>query len=266
MVSYHDLVNTLKKSGIQASQPVIVHVSLSAFGNVRGGAATMLGALLAVFPRIMMPAFTFNTMLIPEDGPPNNGVVYGSGKDLNRMAEFFERSMPVDSLMGSVAEALRRHPSARRSNHPILSFCGIGVDDALASQSLQEPFAPIHHLSQEKGAVILMGVDQSVNTSIHLGEQLAGRKTFTRWALTEMGIVACPNYPGCSDGFPKLEPKLKRISRTLKLNNASITAIPLDRLLVKVQDEIRKNPTALLCSRKACPRCDAQKAFLKTKK
>lgn len=263
MVTYHELVNALKKLRVDHTQPMLVHVSLSAFGDVRGGAATMLGALLAVFPRIMMPAFTFNTMIIPEAGPTNNGVIYGSGRDLNRMAEIFEKDMPVDTLMGSVAEALRCHPAARRSNHPILSFSGIGVEAALAGQTLAEPFAPIDHLAREKGSVILMGVDQSVNTSIHLAEQFAGRKTFLRWALTDMGIVACPNYPGCSDGFTKLTPKIKRISRSVYVNTTVISAIPLDQLLTKVREELHKNPQALLCSRKACPRCDAQRARLK---
>lgn len=257
MVSYHDLMTGFRKLSIEPQKPVIVHTSLSAFGNIRGGAATLLGVLLAIFPRVMMPAFTFKTMIIPEIGPPLNGLQYGQGKNLNRMAEIFEKSMPVDSLMGDVAETMRRHPKAHRSRHPILSFSGIGVYEALTSQTLQTPFAPIEYLMNAEGWVILAGVDQSVNTSIHLAEHLAGRKSFTRWALTESGVVSCPGYPGCSDGFTQLDAELKSLTRTVFVNGAEIKAIPLAEMMAKGMGIIREDPQALLCSRNSCPRCDA---------
>ncbi len=266
MVTYHDLRVGFRKLSIDPLKPVIVHASLSAFGEIRGGVSTFLGALLASTPRVLMPAFTFKTMVIPEIGPPLNGMQYGQGRDLNRMAEFFDNSMPVDSLMGDVAESLRLQPETHRSIHPILSFCGIGVNDALASQTLQAPFAPIEHLMNDEGWVILAGVDQSVNTSIHLAEQMAGRMSFTRWALTEFGIVSCPNYPGCSDGFTQLDSKIAGITRTVKVNKAEIKAIPLAALLTKVTEMVHKNPKVLLCSRKNCPRCDAIRMSLKQDK
>lgn len=266
MVSYHDLAAGFRKLGISPFQPVIVHASLSAFGEIRGGAHTFLGALIANYERIMMPAFTFKTMIIPEIGPALNGIDYGSGKDLNRMAEFFYKNMPVDNLMGDLAETLRCHPAAQRSTHPILSFSGINVDQALRRQTLEEPFAPIQALSQEEGWVILAGVDNSVNTSIHLGEALAGRKTFTRWGLTELGVVVCPHYPGCSDGFVKIEQKLTPFTRITNIGETKISAMPIESLLDTVQTFINKNPKALLCSRKKCPRCDDVRKSLKLAK
>ncbi len=43
-----------------------------------------------------MPAFTYKTMLTPLTWSENNGITYGSGADVNRMAEFFDSQMPAD--------------------------------------------------------------------------------------------------------------------------------------------------------------------------
>ena len=119
-VSYRDITRGLRQLDLPRPAAVIVHASLSAFGQITGGAPTLLGALLATVNSLIMPAFTFKTELIPEEGPENNGLVYGSGKDTNRMAEFFTPRMPADPLMGAVAETLRQMPAAKRSSHPIL--------------------------------------------------------------------------------------------------------------------------------------------------
>jgi len=168
-------------------------------------------------------------------------------------------------LIGILAETLFQHPDSLRSNHPILSFTGINVSSALKNQSLEDPFGPIKTLTDENGWVILAGVDQTVNTSIHYAEQLAGRKTFLRWALTVHGVVECPNFPGCSDGFQKGEPLFSPFTKSVMINETKILALPLEKLVQAVQARIRKDPKALLCSRKTCPRCDSVRNTLKKK-
>ena len=49
MPSFHDFARGLRQLGIDRERPVIAHASLSAFGQVHGGAETLLGALLAAF-------------------------------------------------------------------------------------------------------------------------------------------------------------------------------------------------------------------------
>lgn len=184
VISFHSLLAGLRRLNLGDSRPVIAHASLSSFGNVQGGAEALLGALLSLYPALVMPTFTYKTMLTPEVGPPNNGLTYGSRPDANRMAEFFHPAMPADRLMGVLPEALRRHPHARRSSHPILSFAGVNADLVLSSQTIDEPLAPIRMLAEAQGWVLLLGVDHKVNTSIHYAELLAGRPQFVRWALT----------------------------------------------------------------------------------
>ena len=69
MVSFHEIFSGLRQLGVDKQSPVIIHASLSSFGEVRGGAETLLGAVLGNFSALMVPTFTYKTMVIPEEGP-----------------------------------------------------------------------------------------------------------------------------------------------------------------------------------------------------
>jgi len=263
MLTFRELYTALRKLELDRACPVIAHGSLSSFGEVHGGADTILGALMSVSNSVIMPTFTFKAMLIPEVGPENNAIAYGSGKDLNRMAEFFTPDMEVDPLMGAIPETLRRHPKAHRSSHPILSFSGINADRVLELQTLGDPLAPIHSLKEANGWVILLGVDHTVNTSIHYAEKLAGRKQFVRWALTPEGVVECPGFPGCSNGFNAITPSLDREIRRVQVGSSLVQAISIAVLVETVLAMIQQDPQALLCEKPDCERCNAVRESLK---
>ncbi len=253
-VSLSDLRPALLDLGLSHT-PVIAHASLRSFGEVVGGADTLLRAVLDSVSALVMPTFTYQTMITPEVGPPNNGITYGSRRDLNRMVEPYTREMPAHKQMGILPETLRRHPLAKRTMHPIQSFAGIYAEKYLAAQTLQEPLGPIGALAEADGWVLLLGVDHTVNTSIHYAEKLAGRRRFIRWALTPSRIVECPNFPGDSAGFDAITPELVNDTRRLKVGNATIQAVPLQILFQAVIDRIQSNPLALLCQREDCERC-----------
>jgi aminoglycoside 3-N-acetyltransferase len=257
MITYRDLIKALRFLELDPSRPVIAHASLSAFGRVLGGADSVVGALLSTCETVVMPVFTYKTMLVPEVGPEHNGIVYGSGGERNRMAEFFHLEMPADRLMGIVPETLRRHPRGQRSSHPILSFAGVNAGRYLEAQTLDEPLAAIRLLAESGGWVLLLGVGHTVNTSIHLAERMSGRRTFTRWALTPEGVVECPGFPCCSDGFEALAPSLDSITRKVQAGEAVVQALPLAGLLEAACAAVSADPQALLCVRDFCDRCNA---------
>lgn len=243
-------------------KPVIAHASLKPFGHIEGGAQAVLEAMLASFASLIMPTFTYKAEVIPDVGPPNNGITYGSGHDTNHLAEHFQPDMPADKMMGALPETLRKHPSATRTAHPILSFAGVNADFALFRQTLYEPLAPIGALAEQDGWVVLINVDHTVNTSIHYAEKLTGRKQFVRWALAGDRVVECPGYPGDSLGFQALEPYVAAQTRHAPIGTGFVEAVPLQRLFEVVQGLIKKNPLALLCERATCERCNALRVTL----
>jgi len=257
MITYRELVNALRELGLDGTQPAIAHVSLSAFGDVQGGAQTVVGALLSVTNGLIMPTFTYKTMITPESGPPDNGITYGSNSDANRLAEFYTEDMPADPLMGIVAETLRQHPQAQRSQHPIYSFSGVDAENAIIAQTLAEPFAPVRVLAESRGVILLLGVDHTANTSIHYGEQLAGRKQFIRWALTPKGVLECPRWPGCSYGFNAIASEIENHTIKSQIGAALMQCTLLPMLIKTVVELIHRNPLALLCNRSSCERCRA---------
>ena len=256
MPDYAELFSALQALGLQQT-PVIAHASLKPFGYIQGGAETVLDAMLASFASVIMPTHTYKTKIIPDVGPPNNGIIYSSGRDQNKMAEPFHLGMRADPMMGILPETLRKHPLATRTAHPILSFSGINADFTLFTQTLYEPLAPIGALAELGGWAVLINVDHTVNTSIHYAEKLAGRKQFIRWALAGDRVVECPNYPGDSMGFQVVEEYLSFETRRVILGEAFIQAIPLKRLFEVVRDLLKKDPLALLCERTDCERCMA---------
>jgi aminoglycoside 3-N-acetyltransferase len=254
-LGYYTLVEAFAQLELK-DVPVLAHASLRAFGHIQGGADTLISALLPNLAALMMPAHTYLTMVTPLAGPANNGIVYGRRQDQNRMAETFSPQMPADRLMGSVPETLRQRPGAKRSMHPILSFTGVNVDRALKSQTLEEPLAPIRMLAENDGWVLLLGVDDTVNTTVHYAEKLAGRRQFIRWAMTEAGIIACPGFPGCSAGFKSLEKDLAPATREIKVGEATVRAMPMKAIIDAVAARLARNPRDLLCGDISCERCN----------
>ena len=256
MPDYNELCAAFQALSLQ-ERPVIAHASLKPLGHIQGGAEAVLDAMLGSFASLIMPTHTYKTKIIPEVGPPNNGIVYGNGIYKNKMAQPFHLDMRADPMMGVLPETLRKHPSSMRTAHPILSFAGVRADSALFTQTLYEPLAPIGALAEQDGWVVLINVDHTANTSIHYAEKLADRKQFVRWALVDERVVECPNYPGDSMGFQSIEEHIRPDTFRVEMGEAFIDAVPLKRLFDVVRGLIRKDPFALLCEQTDCERCNA---------
>lgn len=257
MPGFADLKHLFGELGLK-SKPVIAHAGLKKFGNINGGTGAVIQAMRDSFNALIMPTFTYKAMLTPDIGPPDNGIIYGSDRDLNKMAEPFHNKMPADAMMGKLPQALMNEKDSMRTSHPILSFAGLRADEYLHAQTMLDPFAPIGALAKHDGWVVLINVDQTSNTSIHYGEKLAGRRQFVRWALLPDRIVECPGYAGDSSGFNAIEKHILPFTRRVDMEGgAFIQAIALKHLFEITVDLIKKNPLALLCQRSDCEMCNA---------
>lgn len=260
-LTYTQIVRGLRAVGLNENSRVIAHSSLAAFGYVLGGAQTMVGALTAVVGTLLAPAFTYQTLLIPKVGPADNGMDYG--EDLEGI-EFWRPDLPAHDTIGIIPNLMLKHPQARRSSHPALSFVGLGrdVESILALQTLTDPFAPLSWLADHGGDVLLLGVTQRTNTMIHVAEWRAGRPSFVRWSLTPEKIVEF-KWPGDSAGFEGLTAHIKNSVVQGQIGQATVKRIPADRLVETAVRLIRQDSTALLCNIEDCERCrDMRKRVL----
>jgi len=253
-LSYRDLITVLRTLGLRRTSRVLVHASLPALGSIAGGVDSIVGALLSTCETLLMPSFTEQAMITPEVGPAESGLAYGAEVEVNLQAEFYHPDLPTRD---PVAERLRQDRRAARSMHPLYSFVGVNADEALQSQSLDDPLAPVGWLADFDGDVLLLGANHKDNISLHYAERAAGRMQFIRWALTPEGVVVCPNCPGCSEGFPAISERLAGVTRRARLGAARVELIPLRDLLHIAVGWVRQEPRAMLCSQSGCPRCRA---------
>ena len=264
-VTFRDIQKGLRDLGLTPASRVLLAASLPAFGQVRGGAETVAGAVTSLCRLVLSPSFTLQCRVWPLAGPANNGTHYTGHDDENASAEIFRLDVPVYPGLGPVAEALRHVGGALRSRHPLYSFVAVGPDaeKVLLAQSLAEPWGPIAHLAEAEGGadVLLLGADHTANLALHYAEARAGRKQFVRWALTPKGAVECPGCPGCPDGFNAIVPHLRGVSRVAQIGTARVERIPLAALVGVATDLLRRDPLALLCTRTGCERCHAVRSM-----
>ena len=263
MVSHRSLVTALRDLGLTTRSLVIAHVSLARLGREPHHAESVLGALLENCHTLVLPAFTYQTILADARGRAGKDPSFSDVPPARALAEPFRPDMPSDGETGGLAEALLRMRGALRSDHPIFSFAGMNAAEALQRQSLEDPWGPIAWLTENDGDVLLAGTDHSANVSLHYAEKLAGRKQFLLRAQTAEGAVTCPGCPGCPDGFNAIEPRLVGVARQYQLKGATLQLIPLRDLIHVAVSWIRQDPRALLCDRLGCERCGEVRATVR---
>jgi aminoglycoside 3-N-acetyltransferase len=256
MITYHNITGAFKSMGLQRDIPIIAHMDLSKISTVKGGTSTLMGALLSTIDNVIIPAFTYSTMVTPEEGPENNNLRYGEDSERNLDAKIFSHALPSEVSNQEAIDILREFPGVYRSSHPIFSFYGLGLDIVLMEHPPDKPYQPIKKLMDLGGWVALIGVDSSHNFSIHYAEFLAGRKQFLRWALTPEGICACPHFPGCPDGFHKLDYYLQDELRAAVIEDMKFSAIPLNTLITTAVALLKEDPFAFLCNDLQCTLCN----------
>jgi aminoglycoside 3-N-acetyltransferase len=157
VVTSPDLVSGFRCLGLTAGDMVMVHSSLSSFGHVEGGAATVVAALLEV----LTPA---GTLVAP-----------AFSRYLQGEPEWDREHTP--SLMGKISETVRTWPSALRSSHAAHSLAAVGAQAELICRRPYRtgfgPDSPFQSLVDENAWVLLMGVTYSNCTLFHLFEAAA---------------------------------------------------------------------------------------------
>jgi aminoglycoside 3-N-acetyltransferase len=224
--------------GLDGSQHAIVHASLRAFGQVEGGAQTLLDELLVKTATLSAPAFTYATLLRAATSS-----VYAT----------FNRDTRVSRDIGRLPQLMVERGDALRSFHPALSFVALGQEARriVEAQSLQSPYAPIGALYDLDAVSLLLGVDHSSNTSIHYAEYLAGVPLLTRYVPLSGQVVPCA-FPNCSADFGNVAPYVQ--GEHVTVGRAHLSAYRVRDLVDGARRLLEHHPEGLLCTYPAC-RC-----------
>ncbi|HVN84352.1 MAG TPA: AAC(3) family N-acetyltransferase [Candidatus Binatia bacterium] len=252
-----DLKQLFEQLGVRGNQ-VVVHASLSSFGNVDGGAATVCHALLDVLGTgtVLMPAFTYAETLI--------------GLHPGRTVAFHP-DLPVSREIGAVAEAFRRVPGVLRSTHPTHSFAAYGrqARDLLSTQRDNNVLGPLKKLNIAQGHVLLLGTSLHAVTAIHLAEERLQVPYLQRRSAIRLNSagyeerVVLENVPGCSIAFDRLEERLdpsKVISAPLA--NGRARKFSVRYVITLAAQALEADPYVFVCERAECASCAAKRDAL----
>jgi aminoglycoside N3'-acetyltransferase len=156
-VSRGTLESQLRDLGVKPGDVLLVHTSFRATGPVEGGPQGLIAALRSVL------------------GPEGTLVMPSMSDDDDHP---FDITSTPAAGMGVVADTFWRMPRVLRSDSPH-AFAAIGPKAAeiTAAHPVNVPHghdSPVGRVWELDGRVLLLGVGQDANTTIHLAENLAG--------------------------------------------------------------------------------------------
>ena len=161
MVTKEDLKLGFGKLGLARGMHVMVHSSLSSFGQVEGGADTVIDALMEILTpegTLMMPSF-------------NHGAPYEKG-------EVFDIAH-TPTTNGIIPDTFWRRSGVVRSMNPTHSFAAWGKNALRYTKHHQQVPAmgkgsPLDLMMEDGGYCLLLGVGYKSNTFHHLVETVVG--------------------------------------------------------------------------------------------
>jgi aminoglycoside 3-N-acetyltransferase len=246
-ISRTQVVQQLRDLGVAPGAVLVVNTSFRAVRPVEGGPGGLIAALRQVIGAggtLVMPTMT------------------GSSRD----EAYDAATTPTHD--GVVAETFWRLPGVLRSDHPTSSFAAAGP--LAASITAPQPLEPVHGLDspigrvyQHDGQILLLGVDHSTDTTVHLGEDLAHVPyRIAKWANVREGENVTPvtfhETDHCCRHFQRVDGWLRELGlqREGRVGSAHARLARSRDVVSLAVEQLAANPTCYLCPRgAACDEC-----------
>jgi len=260
-VTSKDIKKAIKKTEL-SNKIICVHSSLRSFGEVEGGAETIISTFLEEGCTLLAPSFTYRFYLPPREEIEQNGI-----DDEMRTIETTGRIynsgiIDISSDMGAIPRAMVFTDGRYRGDHPSNSFAALGpeAEELICCQTAEDVYAPFKKMIEKNGKIVMMGVGLTKMTAIHYAEQLSGRELFVRWALGKDGSTIRLREGSCSEGFNNLAPAVAYLEKQITVGNSLWRIFPIRETVFTCAEAIRKDNTITHCGDKKCIQCnDIQK-------
>ena len=252
----------VSRLGLPRGGLVALHSSLGSLGWVEGGEEAVLDAFQeAIGPEgtLMAPTFTQCFAPGPHGLPARQGAF-----DLLR----------TPSALGRISEALRQRPGAVRSLHPIHSAAAVGplAEDLAQDHERTSDFGastPFGRLIAWNGTIVLLGVGQFANSSLHAVEDMLDMP-YLREAVA---LVASPGSGGTARFFCRKCPigdrdfyrqtgskwdaamRAAGLVRFGRLGSAEVQTMEAKPFAQEAIALLEREPDLLLCDRPQCAFC-----------
>lgn len=251
-----DLRAQLVTLGVRPGDLLVARASLRAIGPVAGGADALLEALLgAVGPEGTLIGLAFVRSFPLPLRPEHAAVVV---------------DQRTPSYAGALANAMVRHPRARRSRHPIQKYVAIGplaselVDNHTAQSGAYDV---LRSAAGFGGRHLKLGSDEQVPGvgTTHVAQNLLGlRQQFFRRGVmyrAEDGTARLfeANWAGgCSRGFRRLVPDYEERGAIVargRLGAAPALLTDMAKTLAADMQVLSRDPGSCLCDDPFCYSC-----------
>ena len=242
LITKKDLIEYFEEIGIKTGMVVEVHASLRDMGYICGGAETFNDALLEVVGysgTIVMP------MHCAENEEPSYfkspAIAFEDMPKYRANMPCFNPKTSETYMMSKLVDNLRRRDKAIVSEHPNVAFVAIGKYAKLLCNYQNLSFAlgeesPLGRLYGLKAHCLLVGVDYSSMTSLHLAEYKTEIRPIIMngAAVLEDGHRKWKKYLDydldSDDGFNDIGKRLenKDLVKELKINNCLCRLVRID--------------------------------------
>jgi len=258
--SYTQIVNAIQRMGL-ADSGICLHSSLKSFGYVEGGSDTIIKAFLDLGCTLVVPTFTYHNEVSPPANRqiPQNGFDYSTPLDTKHVRAYDKERIMISKEMGAIPARLLELDDHVRGNHPLNSFSAIGslAKKLIDNNNHLNVYGPLKNLYDHPLAyVVLMGVDLTKATTIHLAEEMAGRRLFRRWAKNLDGSQQEVAVGSCSDGFNNFSPWVQEIELSISVGYSRWRVFPFKEFVDIIVDAIVQNPEMTHCPNTHCLRCN----------
>lgn len=250
IISKSRLIKQLQDLGVQSGAVLLVHI---AFSKVKPVENDMLG-LIDALETVISPE---GTLVMPS--------MYWD-------EEIFD-PLTTDCCenMGIVADTFWRQPDVLRGdNAHAFAAKGTHAKHITASQPLDIPHgldSPVGRIYELDGYVLMLGIDQTANTTIHLAENLAGVRYRTQTDL----LIMQDNKPTrikygeinhCCQNFQLVDNWLNErgLIRKGNIGHAEARLMRSQDIIAVVTEKLRENETIFLHPYGIDEECDEARA------